>query len=95
VNGFGVFVLALYPGAFVDISTDQLQTATPLQQLRIFCAGVWHNFVIVVVAIIALFLLPTLLAPLYASGEAAFVTYIAEVIELPVLNKLIECMFKH
>jgi S2P endopeptidase len=81
VNGFGVFVLALYPGAFVDISTDQLQTATPLQQLRIYCAGVWHNFVIVIVAIIALFLLPTLLVPLYTSGEAAFVTYVAEVLE--------------
>lgn len=81
VNGFGIFILALYPGAFVDISTDQLQTATPLQQLRIYCAGVWHNFVIVVFAVIALLLLPTLLMPFYSSGEAAFVTYVAEVME--------------
>jgi len=80
VHGFGVFILAIYPGAFVDISTEQLQTATPVQQLRIYCAGVWHNFVIVIVALITLLLLPSFLFPLYSSGQAAFVTFVAEVL---------------
>ena len=80
VHGFGVFILAMYPGAFVDISTEQLQTASPAQQLRIYCAGVWHNFVIVIAALMTMLLLPSLLVPLYSSGQAAFVTSVAEVL---------------
>lgn len=36
----------LYPGAFVDISPRALAILSPLQQLRIICAGVWHNIVL-------------------------------------------------
>ena len=80
VKGFGVFLLILYPGAFVDIATDQLLSLSPRQQLRIFCAGVWHNFVIVVVALVVLVCLPTLLSPFYVSGQSVLVTALTEVI---------------
>ena len=79
VKGFGVFFLVLYPGAFVDIATDQLLSASPRQQLRIFCAGVWHNIVIVVMAIIVLLSLPTLLSPAYLSGRSVLITALPEV----------------
>jgi len=80
VKGFGVFLFILYPGAFVDISTDQLLSLSACQQLRIFCAGVWHNFVIVVIALIVLVCLPTILAPLYFSGESVLITGLTEVL---------------
>jgi len=79
VNGFGIFLLVLYPGAFVDIATDQLLSLSPWQQLRIFCAGVWHNFIIVVVAVVILVSLPTLLAPFYVSGHTVLVTGLTQV----------------
>lgn len=78
VNGFGVFLLLMYPGAFVDLSTEHLQVVSPLRQLRIYCAGVWHNFVIVIVALSILVSLPILLMPFYSTGVAVAITDVAE-----------------
>lgn len=36
VNGFGIFVTFIFPGAFVDLCTDHLSVISPLRQLRIF-----------------------------------------------------------
>nr|XP_057916955.1 membrane-bound transcription factor site-2 protease-like [Doryrhamphus excisus] len=77
VNGFGMFVFVVYPGAFVDLFTTHLNIVSPTQQLRIFCAGVWHNFVLCVAALAFLFLLPLFLFPLYTSGVGALVTEVA------------------
>ncbi|XP_006815124.1 membrane-bound transcription factor site-2 protease-like [Saccoglossus kowalevskii] len=74
VNGFGVFIFLLYPGAYVDLYTEHLNAISPLRQLRIYCAGVWHNFIIVVVCILLLHFLPVLLLPLYTMGNGAIVT---------------------
>ncbi|KAM9712932.1 membrane-bound transcription factor site-2 protease [Menidia menidia] len=74
VNGFGMFVFVVYPGAFVDLFTTHLNLISPTQQLRIFCAGVWHNFVLCLLALVFLFLLPILLLPLYSTGAGALVT---------------------
>lgn len=68
VNGFGIFMLFLYPGAFVDLHSDHLNVISPKRQLRIYCAGVWHNFVLVLFALLLLLALPVLLAPFYTSG---------------------------
>ncbi|XP_061777529.1 membrane-bound transcription factor site-2 protease isoform X2 [Nerophis ophidion] len=77
VNGFGMFVFVVYPGAFVDLFTTHLNIVSPIQQLRIFCAGVWHNFVLCLAALAFLFLLPLFLFPLYTSGVGALVTEVA------------------
>lgn len=82
MKGFGIFLLVLYPGAFVDLSTDQLLSLSACQQLRIFCAGVWHNFVVVVVALLIFISLPMLLAPFYISGRSVVVTALPEVCSL-------------
>ncbi|CAG5896227.1 unnamed protein product [Menidia menidia] len=74
VNGFGMFVFVVYPGAFVDLFTTHLNLISPTQQLRIFCRGVWHNFVLCLLALAFLFLLPILLLPLYSTGAGALVT---------------------
>ncbi|PVD28050.1 hypothetical protein C0Q70_10631 [Pomacea canaliculata] len=78
VNGFGIFMMIIYPGAFVDLSSEHLQVVSPLRQLRIYCAGVWHNFVIVIIAIIILLSLPVLLLPVYSQGHAVAITGVEE-----------------
>ncbi|XP_077365695.1 membrane-bound transcription factor site-2 protease [Festucalex cinctus] len=78
VNGFGMFVFVVYPGAFVDLFTTHLNIVSPAQQLRIFCAGVWHNFVLCVVALAFLFLLPLFLFPFYSTSAGALVTEVAQ-----------------
>ncbi|KAL4624894.1 membrane-bound transcription factor site-2 protease isoform X2 [Arapaima gigas] len=78
LNGFGMFLFVIYPGAFVDLFTTHLQLISPVQQLRIFCAGVWHNFVLCVAALGLLMLLPLFLLPLYATGTGALVTEVIE-----------------
>ena len=76
VNGFGVFVMFLYPGAFVDLHSDHLAVISPKRQLRIYCAGVWHNVILVLFSLLLLWFLPVLLAPLYTTGVGAYVTVV-------------------
>ncbi|XP_066534212.1 membrane-bound transcription factor site-2 protease isoform X1 [Hoplias malabaricus] len=78
LNGFGMFMFVIYPGAFVDLFTTHLNLISPVQQLRIFCAGVWHNFMLCVAAVCFLFLLPLLLFPFYYTGAGALVTEVVE-----------------
>ncbi|XP_013407159.1 membrane-bound transcription factor site-2 protease isoform X2 [Lingula anatina] len=78
VNGFGIFILAVYPGAFVDLYTEHLQVISPIRQLRIYCAGVWHNFIIVIVALLVWFLLPWMLMLFYSSGTGVAITYVLQ-----------------
>ena len=48
--GAGLFLFLIYPAAFVDLNTEALKRCDPFQKLRIFCAGVWHNCVLMVAA---------------------------------------------
>ncbi|XP_073421942.1 membrane-bound transcription factor site-2 protease isoform X3 [Dendrobates tinctorius] len=77
-NGFGMFIFVVYPGAFVDLFTTHLQLISPVQQLRIFCAGVWHNFILGLLGILILFPLPAILYPFYYTGVGALVTEVFE-----------------
>ncbi|KAG9283424.1 membrane-bound transcription factor site-2 protease [Astyanax mexicanus] len=78
LNGFGMFMFVIYPGAFVDLFTTHLNLISPVQQLRIFCAGVWHNFMLCVAAVCFLLLLPFLLFPFYYTGAGALITEVVE-----------------
>ncbi|XP_030058114.1 membrane-bound transcription factor site-2 protease [Microcaecilia unicolor] len=78
LNGFGIFIFIVYPGAFVDLFTTHLQLVSPVQQLRIFCAGIWHNFILGLASVLVLFLLPALLFPFYFTGVGALVTEVIE-----------------
>ena len=74
VNGFGVFMLFLYPGAFVDLHSDHLSVISPRRQLRIYCAGVWHNVILVLFALGFLWTLPYSLTPFYKMDGGVVVT---------------------
>lgn len=34
VNGFGIFIMFIFPGAYVDLCSDHLMIISPLRQLR-------------------------------------------------------------
>ncbi|CAH8625722.1 unnamed protein product [Heterobilharzia americana] len=78
LHGFGIFVFGFYPGAFVDLNTADLQNLSPFSQLRVYCAGVWHNAVIAVISVIIFYMLPVLLLPGYHLGIGVGVTYLRE-----------------
>ncbi|WAR08846.1 MBTP2-like protein, partial [Mya arenaria] len=78
VNGFGLFLMLIYPGAYVDLSSEHLQIISPMRQLRIYCAGVWHNFIIVLIGILVLFMYPWFLMPFYSTGYGVVITQVSE-----------------
>lgn len=55
---FGAFCLCVYVGAFVELQTERLMAASAGARLRIFCAGVWHNFALAIMAALTLTYLP-------------------------------------
>ena len=73
INGFGLFLMYLYPGAFVDLHPDHLTVVSPLRQLRIYCAGVWHNILLTIVSIIVFYSIPYLSLPFYTTGNGAVI----------------------
>ena len=79
VNGFGMFFTIIYPGAFVDLYTEHLTVISAARQLRIYCAGVWHNVVLVALGMFLLWSLPYLLVPLYLTGHGAVVVNVMKV----------------
>jgi len=80
MEGFAIFLFVIYPGAGVHLDSEDLNNASTRKQLRIYCAGVWHNFVICLVATIMILVLPILVLPLYShTGEGVVVTQQTEV----------------
>ncbi|PAA48240.1 hypothetical protein BOX15_Mlig015877g2 [Macrostomum lignano] len=78
VQAAGIFVLGVYPGAFVDLNSADLALVSPARRLRVFCAGVWHNTVLALGAILLLIRPAWLLAPLgYSNASGAVVTWLA------------------
>ncbi len=79
VNGFGIFFMVIYPGAFVDLYTEHLAVISPIRQLRIYCAGVWHNFILVLIALGFLWILPSVLSLCYVSERGAVILDLVKV----------------
>lgn len=78
LHGFGLFLFGFYPGAYVDLNTADLQSLKPFSQLRIYCAGVWHNAVIALLSLVIFYSMPTLLSIGYHTGSGVGVTYLRE-----------------
>ncbi|XP_076063000.1 membrane-bound transcription factor site-2 protease isoform X2 [Oratosquilla oratoria] len=69
VNGFGLVFMFILPGAYVDVPTEEIRSLSPFRQLKILCAGVWHNLVLTLVALGLGLAAPYLLMPLYFHGN--------------------------
>lgn len=76
IHGVGVFVFVIIPGAFVDLSTEQVTNLPIWNQLKIFCAGVWHNISLAGVAVLLLLSNPLILSPFYTQHQGAVVAYV-------------------
>ncbi|CAM9461882.1 unnamed protein product, partial [Ectocarpus fasciculatus] len=61
IQGFGIFFAVLFPGAYVRVE-NSIQYLPTRAQLRIYSAGVWHNFCFALVIFGAIELGPYLLA---------------------------------
>jgi S2P endopeptidase len=73
INAFGMFLMGVYPGAFVDIG-EGIEKLSPLSQLRIYCGGAWHNAVLALGCFVGILLLPILVSPLYRySSEGPYI----------------------
>jgi hypothetical protein len=70
VREFGFFFYLIYPGAFVNLDEEELDSKTEWEKIKIYCAGVWHNFVL---CFLALFLLkaiiPTFVIPIFYEDQ--------------------------
>lgn len=74
LNGFGVFLFAVYPGAFTELETDELSRSSSAQKLRIFSAGIWHNMILAFVGVLIVSSAPVFFMPFYESGQGVLVT---------------------
>ncbi|ORX78987.1 hypothetical protein BCR32DRAFT_294703 [Anaeromyces robustus] len=54
----GAFFYIVFPGAFVNMDDHLLSLLKPFHQLRIFCAGVWHNVWLCILCYILLITMP-------------------------------------
>lgn len=73
VSGFGIFILAVYPGAFTELETESLGRSTPAQKMRIFGAGIWHNLVLALLGYFIFVGAPFLLSPFYLRNSGVLV----------------------
>lgn len=79
IQGCGLFVLGIFPGAFVDLPKDQVTVLAPWKQLKIYCAGIWHNLVTVAAALLLLTGNRFLMTPFYKEHAGVTVISVAEV----------------
>lgn len=80
--GLGILIVFTIPIAYVQINNEQLFSLPLRNQLRITCAGIWHNIILATVAAAILVFSTWLWAPLYNLGTGIYVKTI-----LPVSNE--------
>ena len=71
--GYGLYVIFIIPAAFVELSTSELGSLTPSDQLKVHTAGVWHNIALSCLAYGLILSYPYLLLPSYHHLEGVLV----------------------
>lgn len=85
--GLGILIVFTIPIAYVNINNEQL-VALPLKnQLRITCAGIWHNIILATVAAAILVFSTWLWAPLYNVGTGVYVKSILPVSTIKIISR--------
>ncbi|KAK3925746.1 Membrane-bound transcription factor site-2 protease [Frankliniella fusca] len=77
IHGTGFSLFFILPAAYVYLDTSQLNALAPSRKLRVLCAGVWHNIVLALYALLVLLVLPFVYQPFYIYGEGVYVTDIS------------------
>lgn len=68
----GVFIFLVFPGAFVAF-VDEFEDLSPFNKMKIYCAGVWHNVIIVLIALLLSTTLTFWMSPFYVYNDGAMV----------------------
>jgi S2P endopeptidase len=80
VTSFGMFLMFIYPGAFVDIPVEDFHFSNPqptrrdlLASLKVFTAGGWHNAVLALLAFFCIAGQGVILAPFFAHATGGVI----------------------
>jgi len=76
-SSVGMFIFAIFPGAFVNF-VDEFEDLNPIQKLKIYCAGAWHNAIIVLIAVLFTLSISFWMSPLYSYGDGVSVLAVDE-----------------
>mmetsp|Transcript_18829 Transcript_18829/g.42780 ORF Transcript_18829/g.42780 Transcript_18829/m.42780 type:complete len:533 (+) Transcript_18829:58-1656(+) len=68
-EGAGLFVALVVPGAFVRLEEGLLPQLPPRAQLKVYCAGAWHNLALTALSLLAAWAMPLLLSPLFGPAH--------------------------
>ena len=77
--GIGILIAYILPVAFVYMSNEQLASLPAFNQLRVMCAGIWHNIVLAAFSALILVTSAWFWAPLYTFGAGVTVKSITAV----------------
>jgi len=78
VYSTGSFLYIIFPGAFVNMDDHVLNLLKPFHQLRIFCAGVWHNIWLCIICYLCLITMPYWLLGYSQSNNELYVLDVNE-----------------
>ena len=90
-----MFIFLIYPGAFVDVHDEHMAAISPRRRMRIYAAGVWHNFVIAVLGGLLFLATPYLMSPLFLVGHGVEVLNVVEVIMRFCLSAIVKSLSWH
>ncbi|XP_035742487.1 membrane-bound transcription factor site-2 protease-like isoform X1 [Vespa mandarinia] len=102
--GIGILLAFTIPIAYVNINNEQFISLPLRNQLRITCAGVWHNIILAALAAIILVLSTWFWAPLYNLYSGVYVKNILPnspvrgqtgLLEHDIIYKVNNCPIKH
>lgn len=71
--GVGLVLAYIIPVAYVSINANELKELPIQNQLRILCAGVWHNILLAEIAAVFLFMRSWLWIPFFISNSGIYV----------------------
>ncbi|XP_015428984.1 PREDICTED: membrane-bound transcription factor site-2 protease [Dufourea novaeangliae] len=102
--GVGIVIAFIIPIAYVRISSEQFSSLPLTNQLRVNCAGIWHNVVLATVAATIFMFSTWLWAPLYLYGNGVYVKTVLPnspllsptgLFEEDIIYKINDCYVKH
>lgn len=76
VTGFGFYIFLVFPMAYTEISSDQLNALRTWNKLRVLAAGIWHNILLALFGYLLFSLLSVIFMPLYSTNTGVVVTLI-------------------
>ncbi|CAG9859213.1 unnamed protein product [Phyllotreta striolata] len=74
----GAHVFFVLPVAYVNLATDKLFAVERKKTLRIICAGIWHNLVLSLIAVIIYLLLPSMFSIFFSVNKGVTVSQIGK-----------------